>query len=854
MVITFFFISFGFATPAMEVEPVEACVFRRDIDLTDAIRTRFAECLGWQVDNPDIIQTICGGSYQPNPITPLSDLNEVRIEAQDVSFYNEGRSQLKGNVQVQQGERIVSAKTAYVYRDAQSSKITKIELLGNVRYEESGRLLIARKAILNPETKAGTIEDVLYRITSLKAGAVLPAWGRASFVHRYPNKNYLLNNATYTTCKPQDKSWQIEADTIVLDDKTATGVARNAKLRIYNWPVLYAPYLSFPTSKERKSGFLMPTIGSSNIGGFEYAQPYYWNIAPNYDATFTPHIYSKRGLMLGGQFRYLTPSSSGILNGRLLPDDRAYRNFLENNFSSYSSLNFPSTNRWAINYLNSTQLSQNAHLGINFQQVSDDYFLQDFSSNLAVLTERQLLRQGDLSYTTDHWLFRGMLQSYQTLHPINETPIENVYQRLPELLALGSYNDLPFNASFSVLSQYDQFKWPNPLIFAPYQIPQRYKPEGPRFHLNPALSFPSVKPWGYVTPSIEFVENYYAVNRNNFASANDSNPLNFGMIVSGSPQQEYNRFIPRYSLDNGLIFERDTMVFNQNYHQTLEPRLFYLYVPYQDQTPIPVYDSAYMIFNVDQLFRKNRFSGFDRIGDTNQLSYALTSRWLSNESGIEKAIFSIGQIRYFSKRRVKLCQNGGGYCFDNPLTLGYLSPVESYSPVAAEGRYRFNPNWSLIGDFAWDVHSNSTNNTHIIAHYEPEINHIINIGYSYLTNGDITQVAYSSIRNNPLNQISFSYAWPFNEKWSSLGAYNYNISKQYEMMSFIGIQYDSCCWAVRLIGGRVFQSLNTLAEPKYNNNIYFQILLKGLGSVGNSDPTSTIRSFIPSYIDHFRNG
>ncbi len=308
------------------------------------------------------------------------------------------------------------------------------------------------------------------------------------------------------------------------------------------------------------------------------------------------------------------------------------------------------------------------------QQVSDDYYLQDFSTNLALVTQRQLLRQADLTYSIPHWTFMGMTQSYQTLHPVNEPPILSAYERLPELQANGLYNDLPFHARLALLGQYDQFHWQA----EPWLIQD--SPQGPRFHANPILSVPLTRLWGYVTPSIELVENYYEVqNKDNI------------------PNDYFNRAIPRYSVDSGLYFDRDFKFKEHSFTQTLEPRLFYLNVPYQNQTAIPVYDSAFMIFNVDQLFRTNRFSGYDRIGDANQLAYAVTSRWLNGDTGIEKANLSIGQLKYFADRRVTLCQSRLGYCVDNPLMMGYLSPTYGYSPVASRAAYRLNSTWSLTG-------------------------------------------------------------------------------------------------------------------------------------------------------------
>lgn len=811
-------------------EPVQACVIARDVDLTDAIRAQFSQCLGWQSDQST---PICLGSYKPVIVTPLANPDEVRILADRVSFYRDQRSTLSGHVEVQQGQKIVNAQTAYVYRDAKTNQVTKIEFLGEVRYLEPDKLMIARKAVVNPQDNSGETEDVLYRFNTDRNGAILPAWGRASLVRRFANKDYLLRKATYTTCAPKDKAWDIQAETINLDNAHARGVARNAQLRIHNVPILYSPYFSFPTSRERKSGFLMPIVGYSNVGGFDFGLPYYWNIAPNQDLTFVPHLYTERGLMMGGEYRFLTSNSTGLFTGNFLPKDSAYSKFLQNNELQYPRLQGNSTNRWSAGVLETTNFAPNLQLNLNLQQVSDDYYLQDFSTNLAAITQRQLLRQADLTYSTDHWIFRGMGQSYQTLHPVNETPISPVYERLPQIMARGYYYDLPFNANLNILGQYDQFHWPDD----PWDNTLLRAPQGPRFHFNPILTLPMIKPWGYITPSLQFIENYYEVQSGS---------------VLGERNINFNRTIPRYSVDSGLYFERDLTIQGSAFTQTLEPRVFYLNVPYHNQTAIPVYDSGFMIFNVDQLFRSNRFSGFDRIGDANQLAYSLTSRWLSEETGAEIANLSIGQIKYFSDRKVQLCQSPSGYCIDNPYTFGNLSSTFGTSPIASRAVYHFNPKWDITGDYIWDPATNATNNADLNLHYQPAPNAVITGGYSYLVNGDITQVRNNSTENNALHQAIIAFAWPLNEKWSTVGAYSHNISKNYNMMSLFGMQYDSCCWAMRVLGGRTFKSLNAQFEPQYNNNVYLQILLKGLGTVANSDPYNILSTYIPGYKDPFR--
>ncbi|MFT4060055.1 MAG: LPS-assembly protein LptD [Legionella sp.] len=808
-------------------EPVQACVVARDVDLTNALRARFAHCLGWQTDQST---PICLGSYTPITVTPLASPDEVRIMADKASFYENKPSKLSGNIEIQQSQRIVNAQTAYVYRDAKTNKITKIEFLGNVHYLEPDKLMIARKAVIYPQDKSGQTEDVLYRFNTNKGHALLPAWGRASLIKRFANSDYLLRQATYTTCAPQDKAWDLQAKSISIDNKKAVGVARNVTLRFREWPVFYVPYLSFPTNKERKSGFLMPIGGYSNTGGFDLGIPYYWNMAPNYDLTLLPHAYSERGVMLGAEYRFLTEKSTGIIAGSFLPDDQAYRFFLHNNEEQFPRLRDNSTNRWTAGILETTQFTPDLRLHLNAQQVSDDYYFQDFSTNWALITQRQLLRQADLTYTMENWMFKGMVQSYQTLHPVNETPIADQYERLPQLQAHGYYYDLPLHANLNILGQYDQFFWPGTW----WEGAQIGMPRGPRLHFNPVLSLPQRKSWGYITPSVEFVENYYQV-KNNW----------------GPVHTDYNRFIPRYSVSSGLFFDRDFTFLGDAYTQTLEPSIFYLRVPYQNQDAIPIYDTANMIFNLDQLFRTNRFSGFDRIGDANQLSYALTTRWLSERTGSELANFSVGQIKYFSPRRVQLCRSLTESCFDNPYEIGQLSPLASTSPIASRAVYRVNSKWRATGDYVWDPATSATNNGDLNLHYQPVPSAIINFGYSYLVNGDVTAVRRNSVKNDALHQALVSASLPVTDKWSAIGAYSHNISKDYSMMSLLGMQYDSCCWAVRVLGGRTFKNLNVSYEPQYNNNIYFQILLKGLGSVANSDPSGVLRTYIPGYNDPF---
>lgn len=813
----------GIANASLKVDPVKACVIGTDIPIYQLPRDTIAACLGWERDSSI---PLCHGTYHlPISLEPIEDSSLIEISANKASIVTTGKSKLTGNVKVRQSERILSAETAYIFRD-DSGKITKIDLQDGVYLVEPDKFIVANKISLDSKARSGEIENVLFRFNTRWARAISPAWGWAQSLKRLPNEDYELTKVAYTTCPVDNCSWLIEADKFHFNNQNKTVEARNVTFRIHNWPVFYTPYISFSTVKERKSGFLMPLYGYSNIGGADFGFPYYWNMAPNYDSVLIPHVYTRRGLMLGGKFRYLTENSSGTMTANILPQDRAFGNFLDENRELYPRLNDFSSNRWYVLLRNKTRILDNMYLRVNFQQVSDDYYLQDFSTNLAILTQNQLLRQVDLTYNIPHWYFRGMLQSYQTLHPINQSDVSNIYERLPQLIGRGTYEDLPFGINLNLQAQFDKFRW----------APGPYKPQGLRYHATPVLYKSFNQPWGYITPKFELVENYY--------------DLNFQ-----ADYKNFNRTIPRYSVDSGLTFERQYTVGGFPVTQTLEPRLFYLNVPFHEQNNIPNFDSAYMIFTIDQLFRNNRFSGFDRISDANQLTYAFTTRWLSDYTGKEFASFSIGQIKYFQNRRVNLCYDKDGICNDNEFMLGYLSHTSKYSPIASRLAWQLNPDLVASAEYTWDPYESASNNANVNLYYKVGFNRILSFNYNYLVNGEINRVDDNVLADNSLSQATFAYAWPFfSENLSTFGVYSYNLSKRYDMITYAGLQYDNCCWAFRVLGGRTFKSLNEHSfRPEYNSNFYIQVVLKGLGTASSGDPVSVLRSYLPGYVDVFRN-
>lgn len=714
---------------------------------------------------------LCAGKYTSISYKKIAE-HQIQIQADKISYRLDKPTLLTGNVEVLDNDNILKANNAQIFKT--NGKVSKIILSKNVVFQSKDLYLVAKSALVLPlKNYAGTINSAVYRFNFTRKNASLPPWGTASKIIKTANNNIILYDASYTNCSPLDPFWTLDAKKISLNkDK---GVARNATLKIKNIPILYTPYISFPTNNDRKSGFLIPIPGYSNIGGYDIALPYYLNLAPNYDMTLIPHFYSKRGLLMGAQHRLLTKNTSSVVEGYYNPHDH------------FDTLD---DERWSVAVHSFANLPNNLQASLNYEKVSDPTFFQDYSRDFTITSARQLLQQADLIYNGEDFELGAMLQGYQTLNPVGEESIASPYQRLPHLFLQG-YKDFE-NITTSYRTYFDNFHYPDNIL---------NNPEGSRWYSQ--TNFSKTYPFaaGYLKPSVEFINNNYQTNQ----------------------QTTKNLLFSRWDLDAKIIFEKKT----SSSTQTIEPHLNYLYVPYKRQDFLPNYDTSYFFFNTAQLFRNNRFSGFDRIGDTNQLTTAITARMFDKKT-VERANLTVGQINFFAPRRVNIYNNLND---DNAHT----------SPITSELNYFVAPALMTTVGYSFDTSLNHTYNAYLNLHYQPKINEIFNIGYSYIFAPQF--VAHE------INQLTTSYAWPYNDNWSSLGIFSYNISDNYPVAIFGGFQYDSCCWALRLMAGKSFQSL--VNTPQYNNNFYLQFLLKGLGSLGHS-PSSFVGNYLNNYVDTFR--
>lgn len=550
---------------------------------------------------------------------------------------------------------------------------------GNVHVKQGQDTISGPSAWMTLHEQVGEFVSPNYQMSrvTVPEGGIEPTTvtgrGHADKLYFDGQNRYRLDEATWSTCEAADPDWYIKAGELELDYDTETGVAKRSSLVFKGVPILWWPRMTFPLVAQRQSGFLTPTLGMSNKTGLDVSVPYYWNIAPNYDATIAPRYMGRRGLQVAGEMRYLMPSYEGEARVEWLPKDSV-------------TGDARSLGSWA----HRQSLGSNLFATLDVNAVSDDAYFEDLSSRLAVASRVNLLREGRLFWNGGGWWnASAMVQSYQTLS--GESP----YRRVPQLLMSGLRDDLPFGATFSFQNEYVKFAHPD-----------SGRAEGSRTTLYPQLALPFVRPGYYITPKVSLHYTKYDLDR----------PLDGG-------RTSISRSVPIVSLDTGLYFERDTQLFGQAYQQTLEPRLFYVRAPYRYQEDIPVFDTARYDFGFAQIFTENNYVGGDRIADANQVTVAVTSRLIDEKTGTERLRATLGQRFHFSDQRVTLNELG-------------KTPVESSSDrsrtdwlAAFQGRVSRHV-WL---DSAWQYNPDDdiTERFNARVRYQPEYARVLNVGYRY---------------------------------------------------------------------------------------------------------------------------
>ncbi len=632
---------------------------------------------------------------------------------------------------------------------------------GNVRVQSETGVVKGPDLHYNLSDSTGFMNTPAYAL-----GGATNGQGVADKLNFLDENRYQLEKAKYSTCGIGQEAWWIHASELEINRSTEKGAGYNAWIEFKGVPLLYTPYISFSLNNERESGFLTPSFGTSNTRGVEFSAPYYWNIAPNYDATLTPRYMTRRGLQLGGEFRYLQPNYAGDIQAEVLPDS------------------VTNTTRNAFRLKHTQTFGAGFSGNIDYQKVSDNNYYRDLSTLIAATSTTTLPHEGNLYYGNGPFSAALKVQRYQVLQdPV--TPIANPYERVPQLTA--SYRKLNAFGFADVLASSE---------FVQYSHPTSV--EGSRFTLNPTFSVPLTQAYGYITPKFGLHYTQYNLNQK---QNSDRLP-------------NTTRSLPIFSLDSGLTFEREASLFGQALTQTLEPRLYYLYVPFKNQNQIPLFDTAEPDFSFAQIFSENRFSGGDRISDANQATFALTSRFIESNTGLERLRVSVAQRYFFSTPKVTI----------TPTTA---PPTDKTSDFLASIGGQITPAWSADATLQYNPNIGRSEKYNVGTRYNPEPGKLANFNYRFT--------------RNSLHQVDFSGQWPIDHHWQILGRWNYSIQDHKTVESLAGFEYKEACWAVRVVAHR-FQT----GTQQSTNALFLQLELSGLSSLG-TNPFNTLKQNIGGY-------
>lgn len=690
---------------------------------------------------------------------PAQDNAPLRASGLNARYEIDNELYLQGDVRVRQGIFEVSGAEARFRQDE-----GRVAIAGPLISRGDGFLLTGDNA--NYDVNSGRFD--INSATFLLHGPEMR--GRASSLSRFGETEVVINQGFLTTCGPQQNDWAIVAAEIRLDQTEGFGTAKHVRLEVLDVPVFYWPWISFPIDERRKSGFLYPAFGSSGTGsGGFVAAPYYFNLAPDYDATLTPQFISGRGLFTELEGRYLSPYGETSLQLGYIDDDTYYTD--ENPGESGQ--------RWALDASTEASLG-NGWTGYgDFSVVSDEDYLSDLNRSLDINQATHLQRKGGVRYKDASQYFDAYFNDYQTVAE-RIADVDRPYAQLPDILYYGVAGAGAFE--LGVDTQYTYFKRDNDTLAG------LDRANGQRLRLVPELALPMRALWGYSRPSVSVDHTRYQLED----------------YTLGSSSIE--RTVPVVEWDNGLYFDRQGSLFDVPFNQTLEPRLYYAWADADDdQNRLPDFDTDLKSFRFDQLFQRNRFTGGDRVGDTNQLTVALTSRFNDLVTGAERARLSIGQIQYFEHRKVSL--------------FGLGADDRSRSPMAAEVVLNPLDTLELRSSLQWDPKTNQTEESRSqLTFHSTDYRYLASVGHTYSKGSNVEA---------QLEQADVGVVFPVSNRLSLIGRWVHDTDLDRTVGSLAGVEYNSCCWSVQVVHQNYFND-----DQQLDNRILFQVQLKGLGGTG----------------------
>jgi LPS-assembly protein len=754
-----------------------------------AVGVMLADSAAAQVRGPDApIELRLSPALQPPPRGEAARRAPIILNADSLTGSPDLEAVAEGHAEFRRaGTRISADRLRYEQTDDLATA------LGNVRISRDGNVYSGPELQLKVQRFEGFFLNPTYRFARTGAG------GTASRIDFLDEQRAVATTATYTSC-PADGSdgpaWLLTTDKVSLDFATNTGVAEGAVLRFYNVPILAAPRLSFPLNDERKSGWLPPSIGLDSKSGAQFSIPYYWNIAPNRDATFTPEVSSRRGASLETEFRYLEPAYSGGLRFNVMPHDRV-----------------AGRDRYALDADHDSDFGRDTLLKLRVLRVSDDDYWKDFPRGVSgSLTPRLLASDLQLSRPFGDWKTYARVQKWQVLQTVDPVGrIEAPYERAPQL---GARYAARMGAGFDVglETEFNRFTDPTNATLTP-------RPTGNRAHLLGSVAWPYATPGWTLTPKLSVNAATYAIDRP---------PGSAGPAANGS------RTIPTLSLDSAWVFERDASFFGKAVRQTLEPRLLYVNTPFRDQSRLPNFDAYPKDFNFDSIFTDNAFSGVDRVSDAHQVTAGVTTRFLDPQTGAERLRLGLAQ-RYLLR--------------DQLVTTDGLPLTQRFSDVLLLASTTVIPSWTLDSSVQYSPESNRVSRSIVSARYSPGPYRTISATYR-LTRGLSEQVelGWQWPLYGPTPDASGNARRASGEgradckgSWYGVGRLNYSTLERRLVDAIVGVEYDAGCWI-----GRVVATRQSTGLSEATTRLLFQLELVGLSRLG-SNPLQVLKDNIPGY-------
>ena len=808
--------------------------------------TLMLPCVVWSIDiksdNPetklnwirDPSANLCGG-YFFEPLLPKpSQARGTIVTSESVTGILGEKVHLLGKVKIYKDAKLLKADRADLYKDPKAKQIKKIVLSGHISFQQKDQFLLGEKAIFWNQLSQGVLEQAWYRFYRGKLGTVastpqrqpLNYWGKAKKIDYLSQNYYRLHDASYAVCPPAHAFWKIEAKQLDLDRQEGLAYGKQTILKIKNIPVFYWPYFRYPIDHRRRTGFLLPVYSHSKSSGRDFAWPFYLNLAPNYDATITSHYLSLRGSLIELESRYLAKNATASLKMAYLPHDSEFLDYQRDLSDQSIAVRRWNHQRLGGRFQTKIQLGSDWQAMIDYQDVSDDYFYRDLSSVLLAGFPRHLMQNIALSYqaialdASDFFQTTSAKLSFKkirTLHPHDETAVPDQYGVLPNLLLQQALRWQGFEMDLNL--QATEFRWPQHALVS--------RVNGRRVILMPSLRYVYRPTYGFFIPSVSGRFSYYRL----------QDPNRFLDLALHTVSDHPLLRVGYTTIDAGLYFDKEL---SPRYRQILTPRVMYVFIPYKNQSELPLFDTGLRQFSTNYLWQANRFSGQDRLGDTQHVTYGLSSKWWDQVLSQPILTVALGQHYYFKHRRLAFCY--GPHC----TAEGYLSRRTKTSPFISELTLRWSDNFATEVHYAW-YHSPRYADATLF--YQKGSDQQINLSYQYAKKTVMLDQRdqYHFQKTQSLNIAS---VWPVAKHWHALGGWRYNLREEHARAYFFGTEYNDCCWAIRVLGGRKLRYLDVAQKAHFDQTIYIQLLIKGL-SVFGSNPGALMGGALPGYKNLF---